>query len=157
MSEDEKSLAEKYAIEQVNHYKKKANHNKFESIWCFKSAMVCSLLCPLFVSLGEGIWLSKVIPSLLSAFAAFSTAWLQLRKPHALWAVYRTAQRKIETSLAHYQFRVGKYSGMSDSIKEADKLLISEVTNFASEAHNTWAKNVPDASSLNKTVLTGKE
>ncbi|WP_174867000.1 DUF4231 domain-containing protein [Pectobacterium polaris] len=157
MSEDGKSLAERYALEQLNHYKKKADHNKSESIWCFKGAMVCSLLCPLFMSLGEGIWLSKIIPSLLSAFAAFSTAWLQLRKPHALWAVYRTAQRKIETTLTHYQFRVEKFDSMSDSIEQADKLLISEVTNFASEAHNTWAKNVPDASSLNKITLTGKE
>ncbi|EGR2769637.1 DUF4231 domain-containing protein [Vibrio parahaemolyticus] len=157
MSEDGKSVAERYAIEQVNHYKKKANHNKFESVWCFKTAMVCSLLCPLFVSLGEGLWLSKVIPSLLSAFAAFSTAWLQLRKPHALWAVYRTAQRKIETTLTHYQFRVGKFDGMSASLEEADKLLISEVTNLASEAHNSWAKNVPDTTSFNKMALTGKE
>lgn len=157
MSQDGKTLAEQYAIEQANHYKKKADHNKAESIWCFKGAMVCSLLCPLFVSLGDGVWLSKIIPSLLSVLAAFSTAWLQLRKPHTLWAVYRTAQRKIETTLAHYQFRVEKFNDLSDAIEQADKLLISEITNFASEAHNTWAQNIPDTSGLNKKSFTGKE
>lgn len=154
MSEKEKSLAERYAIEQANHYKKKADHNKSESIWCFKGAMVCSLLCPLFVSLGEGVWLSKIIPSLLSVLAAFSTAWLQLRKPHSLWAAYRTAQRRIETTLAHYQFRVEKFDDTLDSVDKADRLLISEVTRIASEAHNTWIQNVPDTSGLNKKNTT---
>ncbi|WP_335923765.1 DUF4231 domain-containing protein [Shewanella chilikensis] len=159
MSDKSKGLAEKYAIEQADHYKKKADHNKFESILCFRGVMICTLLAPLFVSLGEGVWLSKIIPSLLSAIAAFSTAWLQLRKPQALWTVYRTAQRKIEATLVHYQFRVGKFDGLSDSIDQADKLLISEVTNFSSEAHNIWTKNVPDTSALNidKSSLTPKQ
>ncbi|PSW33991.1 DUF4231 domain-containing protein [Photobacterium phosphoreum] len=148
MSDNDKTLAEQYAIEQANHYKKKADHNKEESIWCFRGVMVCSLLVPLFVSLGEGVWLSKIIPSFLSALAAFSTAWLQLRKPQALWTVYRTAQRKIETTLVHYQFRVEKFDFTPDSTDQANKLLISEVTSFASEAHNIWTQNVPDVSAL---------
>lgn len=156
MSEMNKNLAEQYAINQAHHYKQKADHNKSESIWCFRGVMVCSLLAPLFVSLGEGVWLSKIVPSLLSALAAFCTAWLQLRKPQALWSVYRTAQRKIEITLVHYQFRVEKFDSTSESVDKADKLLISEVTNFASEAHNTWTQNTPNTSTLNinKTTIT---
>lgn len=157
MSSDKMSSAEQYAQQQINHYKKKADHNKSESVWCFRGVMVCSLLAPIFLSLGEGIWLSKVIPSLLSAIAAFCTAWLQLRKPQALWTVYRTAQRKIERTLIHYQFNVEKFDDSSQSIDKADKLLISEVTSFSSEAHNVWTKNVPDTSALKTSLTTGND
>ncbi|MBF4390728.1 DUF4231 domain-containing protein, partial [Vibrio anguillarum] len=135
-----------YALAQAKHYQKKADHNKFESIWCFRGVMICSLLAPLFVSFGEGIWLSKVVPSGLSAIAAFSTAWIQLRKPQTLWTVYRTAQRRIETALIHYRYKTDAYEDLPDTV--ADKLLISEVTSFASEAHNMWTKAVPDTNSL---------
>ncbi|WP_045591495.1 MULTISPECIES: DUF4231 domain-containing protein [Vibrio] len=147
--------AENYGNAQVQHYKRKADHNKSESIWCFRSVMVCSLLAPLFVSLGDGIWVSKVIPSGLSAIAAFSTAWLQLRKPQTLWTAYRTAQRKIETTLIHYRYGVDVYEGLSS--ENADKLLISKVTCFASEAHNTWTKAVPDTVTFNKVTTMGNE
>lgn len=147
--------AENYGNAQALHYKRKADHNKSESIWCFRSVMVCSLLAPLFVSLGDGIWVSKVIPSGLSAIAAFSTAWLQLRKPQTLWTVYRTAQRKIETTLVHYRYGVDVYEGLTN--ETADKLLIYKVTCFASEAHNTWTKAVPDAMSLNNVTTASNE
>ncbi|HIF9529888.1 TPA: DUF4231 domain-containing protein [Photobacterium damselae] len=138
--------AASYALAQAKHFQSKADHNKVESIWCFRGVMICSLLAPLFVSLGEGVWLSKIIPSGLSAIAAFSTAWLQLRKPQTLWSVYRTTQRKIETALIHFKYKTGDYEGISDL--DADKLLISNVTNFASEAHHSWTKAVPDTNSL---------
>ncbi|WP_429157116.1 SLATT domain-containing protein [Aeromonas veronii] len=146
MSERNKSPAEEYAIQQITHYKEKADHNKMESIICFRGVMLCTLFAPIFLSLGEGIWLSKVTPSLLSAIAAFCTAWLQLRKPQALWSVYRTAQRKIEKTLIHYQFKIEVFD--CDSQDDADKLLVSEVTSISSEAHNIWTKNIPDTASL---------
>lgn len=146
MLECNKSLAEQYAITQIEHYKSKADHNKNESVFCFRGVMLCSLLAPIFLSLGEGVWLSKVTPSLLSAIAAFCTAWLQLRKPQALWSVYRTAQRKIERALIHYQFKIEAFD--CDSQGDADKLLVFEVTSISSEAHNVWTKNIPDTSTL---------
>lgn len=142
--------AASYALAQAKHFQSKADHNKAESIWCFRGVMICSLLAPLFVSLGEGVWLSKVIPSGLSAIAAFSTAWLQLRKPQTLWSVYRTTQRKIETTLIHFNYKAGCYEGTSDV--SADKLLISKVTSFASEAHNMWTKAIPDTNSLKEST-----
>lgn len=152
MSSEKKTSAEQYAQGQISHYKKKADHNKSESIFCFRGVMVCSLMAPIFLSLGEGIWLSKVIPSVLSAIAAFCTAWLQLRKPQALWTVYRTAQRNIERTLIHYQFNVERFDDSSQSIEKLDKLLIAEVTKLSSETHNVWVKNVPDTSGLKANI-----
>ena len=105
-------------------------------------------MAPIFLSLGEGVWLSKVVPSILSAIAAFCTAWLQLRKPQTLWIIYRTVQRKMERTFIHYQFGVEKFDGLSQSIEKANKLLISEITHLSSDAHSSWAKNVPDTSPL---------
>ncbi|HEE4846460.1 TPA: DUF4231 domain-containing protein [Klebsiella pneumoniae] len=142
--------AASYALAQAKHFQSKADHNKAESIWCFRGVMICSLLAPLFVSLGEGVWLSKIIPSGLSAIAAFSTAWLQLRKPQSLWSVYRTAQRKIETTLIHFKYKTEDYEGTSDG--GADRLLISKVTSFSSEAHQMWTKAISDANSLKESI-----
>lgn len=146
MSDTNKLTAENYALEQIEHYRKKADHNKSESIVCFRSIMICTLSAPLFVSLGEGVWCAKVVPSALSAIAAFSTAWLQLRKPQALWSTYRTAQRKIECSLTHYRFQIEDFDVIEQS--EADKVLVSQVTAFASEAHSIWTKNIPETATL---------
>lgn len=142
--------AASYALAQAKHFQSKADHNKAESIWCFRGVMICSLLAPLFVSLGEGVWLSKVIPSVLSVIAAFSTAWLQLRKPQTLWSVYRTTQRKIEHTLIHFKYKTGDFEEISDVV--ADKLLISKVISFASEAHHMWTKAVPDTNLLKEST-----
>lgn len=140
--------AKEYASEQIEHFKEKADHNKIESIWCFRLIMVCSLLSPIFISLGEGFWYSKLVPSLLASVTAFGTAWLQLRKPQELWSIYRTAQRNIEFSLVHYQFQVENYHGQPQ--EALDKTLISEVTAFSKSAHETWTKKIPDNLNLEK-------
>lgn len=84
--------AEEYCQSVINSFKEKATHNKNESMYFFWVSMGGALLAPLFVTLGEGMastlgsWasvfvFSKLIPSILSIAVAFSTAWLQLRKP----------------------------------------------------------------------------
>jgi len=62
-------------------FEAKANHNKRESLGMFILVIVCTLVAPLFVTLGDGLWLGKVVPSVLSLLAAGATSWLQLRKP----------------------------------------------------------------------------
>lgn len=62
-------------------FKLKADHNKTESLICFGVVVVFSLASPLFVTLGEGVFWGKILPSILSLSVAASTAWLQLRKP----------------------------------------------------------------------------
>ncbi|MBG9994376.1 DUF4231 domain-containing protein [Pseudoalteromonas sp. NZS127_1] len=136
----------KYGIEQLNHFKDKAAHNKFESLWCFRLIMVSTLTAPLFVTLTDGFWLSKVTPSVLSAFAAFSTAWLQLRKPQDLWALYRGAERLIEDQITQYDFLSGSYKG-KDQL-EASQLLVENISKVKLDTHNTWAKKVPNKSDL---------
>jgi hypothetical protein len=146
MNKEVQSNARKYGIEQLNHFKEKAAHNKFESLWCFRLIMVSTLSAPLFVSLSDGFWLSKVTPSVLSAIAAFSTAWLQLRKPQELWSLYRGAERVIETQITHYDFSSGSYKAKGQ--KEADQLLVEKISQIKLDAHNSWAKKVPNQNNI---------
>lgn len=146
MNKEAQSNARNYGIEQLNHFKKKAVHNKFESLWCFRVIMVSTLSAPLFVSLADDFWLSKVTPSVLSAIAAFSTAWLQLRKPQELWSLYRGAERVIETQITHYDFSSGSYKDKEQ--KEADQLLVEKISQIKLGAHSSWTKKVPNQKNI---------
>lgn len=129
-------------------FKKKSDHNKNESLSCFVVAMSGTLGAPLFVTLGDEIatsltispfYLSKLLPSVLSLAAAFATAWLQLRNPQKLWAIYRTAQRDLEESQRAYQFKLGDFSDSTNP----EKLLIEKVTSVYKKAHSSWLPLVP--------------
>lgn len=129
----------------INHFRIKANHNKTESLFCFSIIVAFSLLSPMFVMLGEGMVLSKIIPSCLSLVVAASTAWLQLRRPQHLWAIYRDSQRKIEDVLCKYHFGLGEFS--SDEIEKTR--LLAELTRAISwEAHTRWLPLVPSPESV---------
>lgn len=133
-----------YCQEKIQHFTKKAAHNKTESLWCFRLIMVSTLLIPVLVTLGTDIWFSKVIPSLLSALAAFCTAWIQLRKPQELWSLYRTTQRELEDQLIKYQYQLEEYE-VSENI---DKLLVKNVANLTLQTHQKWIPIVPNPDSL---------
>ncbi|WP_434998497.1 DUF4231 domain-containing protein [Pectobacterium brasiliense] len=135
-----------YSSQQKNHFEKKATHNKNESLWCFRIIMASSLIAPILVGLGDGLWLGKIIPSFLSAIAAFCTAWIQLRKPQELWSIYRNAQRKIETQITHLNFKIGDYEGLP--INNAEALLVFKISKIAEETNERWMKNIPDYNSL---------
>ncbi len=128
----------------ISGFKKKASHNKNESMYCFWVAMGGALLVPLFVTLGTEFLWAKVIPSLLSVSAAFSTAWLQLRKPQQLWALYRTAQRELEDNLYKYQYKVDEY----EKHQAPEKLLVEKVTKIAIDAHYSWLPMVPNPENI---------
>ncbi|MCF7515119.1 DUF4231 domain-containing protein [Pseudoalteromonas sp. L23] len=140
--------ARDYAMNQLQHFQEKASHNKFESLWCFKFIMLFTLSSPLLVSLAEGFWLSKVLPSILSALAAFLTAWLQLRKPQELWALYRGAERIIEMNLVKYDFSLGEYKNKSG---DADQVLIETISQLKINTHESWKNNIPTKSELKLT------
>lgn len=134
----------------IRGFEEKASHNKEESMLCFWASMGGALLVPVFVTLGADVadalrcpslqfWLEKVIPSLLSVCVAFSTGWLQLRKPQQLWALYRTSQRELEDHLQKYRFSVGDYA----EAESRDKLLVEKVTRIALDAHYSWLPMVP--------------
>jgi hypothetical protein len=124
--------------------REKANHNKHESQWCFAIIIICTLVAPLFVTLGVGeIW-AKVVPSCLSVLAGGLTSWLQLRNPQRLWRLYRRAQRELEEQKANYDFKDADFAGTP----EPDKLLARKVTHVARWVHNSWEGLVPEPEML---------
>lgn len=154
-AEAQSQSAEEFCVAVIGGFREKATHNKNESMLCFWAAMGGSLLVPIFVNLGPGIaeatglpgsdfWLGKVIPSLLSVCVAFSTGWLQLRKPQQLWSLYRTSQRELEDNLQKYRFHVEDYSEEDGR----DRLLVERVTKIALDAHYAWLPMVPNPENI---------
>ncbi|WP_323163944.1 DUF4231 domain-containing protein [Pseudomonas atacamensis] len=135
---------EEFAKAIINGFKNKAAHNKNESMYFFWLAMGGALTAPLFLTLGTGVFWEKIVPSVLSALVALSTAWLQLRKPQQLWALYRTSQRELEDNLYKFQYRILDYKDSS----EPEKLLIERVSKIALDAHYSWLPMVPNSESL---------
>lgn len=121
-------------------FKRKADHNKNESLFCFTVVVAFSLASPLFVTLGEGLLLGKIVPSVLSLSVAASTAWLQLRKPQNLWSLYRDCQRRIEDSLYKYRYHLAEYDS---SEADRSRLLADRVRAVAWDAHQRWLPLVP--------------
>lgn len=142
--EDEFKSAHDYYRSVRKGMREKANHNKIEAQACFATIIVCTLLAPLFVTLGTEVFWAKVIPSLLSVTAGGLTSWLQLRKPQRLWVLYRRAQRELEEQKANYDF---KDEDFADSV-EPDKLLARKVTHVARWVHDSWEGLVPEPEML---------
>lgn len=125
-------------------FKEKADHNKNESLSCFTLILVASLSAPLFITLGKGDLLGKIIPSILSVVAAGLTSWLQLRKPQKLWSMYRGAQRLVEDHITRYKFKIGDYK-----VHEAPESLLAEkVAEIALSAHYEWTAVIPTPETL---------
>jgi hypothetical protein len=124
---------------KISHFKQKADHNKAEALRCFIVTIACTLSTPIFVTLGSGLWVGKIIPSVLSLLAAAATAWLQLRKPQQLWSLYRTTQRELEDRQVRHRYHVGEFRDVADP----DKLLAEKVADIALAAHQQWALLVP--------------
>src|SRR5690348_12971776 len=99
--DDKHDSAEAYYASVRAGFRNKANHNKIEAQGCFVAVIACTLLAPLFVTLGQGLIWAKIVPSALSVTAAALTTWLQLRKPQRLWVIYRRAQRELEEAKAN--------------------------------------------------------
>jgi hypothetical protein len=125
-------------------FKAKADHNKNESMCFFILVIACTLLAPMFITLGAGLWLGKVIPAGLSTLAAGATAWLQLRKPQQLWALYRGAQRELEDHEVKRKFLIGEY----ETARDPDRLLAESVAAIALAAHYSWLPVVPSTDDL---------
>ena len=162
--QDVQQSAEEYCKSVINSFKSKATHNKNESIYFFWVSMGGALLAPLFVTLGEDIanflgnygsvfLFSKLIPSILSIAVAFSTAWLQLRKPQQLWALYRTSQRELENCLSEFQYKINDFENCTDT----EKLLAQKVSKIALAAHYDWLPMVPNPDNLSTPSATGNQ
>jgi hypothetical protein len=135
--------AEQYASRIALGLKKKANAKERESEWSFRLIILGTLAAPAFVTLGSNLWTGKVVPVVLSLMAGAATAWIQLRKPQQLWALYRTMQRKCELQIDRHKFRLGEYDG-----DDADARLAESVSSIAWETHERWLPLVPNAANL---------
>ncbi|WP_375206832.1 DUF4231 domain-containing protein [Hyphococcus sp.] len=129
--------------------REKANHNKIESQASFYAIICFTLLVPLFVTLGDGWFFGKLVPAVLSVLASASTAWLQLRKPQRLWAIYRRAQRELEREKAAFDFNLAPY----DNGDDADKKLAQRVSDIAFNVHEQWEGLVPEADALTSSII----
>ena len=145
MAEEALQLAES----TIAGFKLKANHNKSESLFCFTVVVTFSLASPLFVTLGEGVFWAKILPSVLSLSVAASTAWLQLRKPQNLWSLYRDCQRRLEDSLYKYRFRLAEYDAPE---QDRSRLLAETVRVVAWDAHQRWLPLVPTPDAIGSGV-----
>jgi hypothetical protein len=128
----------------IAHFARKADHNKQESLVLFTVIIAATLTAPLFVTLGDGAFWGKGVPSVLSLLAAAGTTWLQLRKPQQLWSLYRTAQRELEDSLLRFHHHLAPF----DADSNPEKLLAKHVAKLKMSVHQHWSALVPDASSL---------
>jgi hypothetical protein len=133
-----------HCLNLIEAIKSKADHNKNEALFCLVLVIGASLVAPLFVTLGEGLFFGKIVPSALSLLAAGSTTWLQVRKPQQLWAIYRSAQRELEDCAASYTYRIGEY----EQPESREKLLAKNVLDIAMGVHHKWVPLVPNPESL---------
>lgn len=138
----------KIAMDEIQHFKCKADHNKMESMFFFISALLGTLLTPIFFTMGETTLLSKVIPSLLSALSAFSISWLQLRRPQQLWALYRGCQRDIENLILKHEYDIEPFNSKKN---EKDEIFISKLIEIKTSSHKSWAKLTPSPDSISST------
>ncbi len=137
---DTYSSATEYYSSVRRGLREKADHNKFESQASFYAIIFLTLASPLFVTLGSGFFWGKLVPATLSVGAAMATAWVQLRKPQRLWAIYRRAQRELEREKAAFDFSLDAYA---EGV-EADRLLAARVSEIAFRVHEQWEGLVPE-------------
>lgn len=151
---DQEENAEQLCQRIITHFEVKANHNKNESLRCFIVIIVCTLLTPLFIALSpaENVWLSKVIPSVLSVVAAGAAGWLQQRKPQQLWSLYRTAQRELEVQKLKFLHQIEEY----ETAPAPRKILAQKIAAVILSTHQQWMPIVPSPDNLKLLESKGK-
>lgn len=129
---------EEFAIKTCNGIKTKSDKNKNFSTFLFLVVLIATVITPLLILISDNFYISKAIPAFLSASAALSSYWIQLRKPHERWALYRTTQREIESELNKYRYSIDEYD-----IPNKDTFLVKKVNELALKLHYDWMPMVP--------------
>jgi hypothetical protein len=133
-----------FCLDRIRHFEAKADHNKAEALRLFVLLVSCTLAAPLFITLGQGLILGKVVPSILSSVATGCTIWLQQRKPQQLWTLYRTMQRRLECEEVGYRFSINQY----EEAAHRGKLLAQRTALICREANDLWAPLIPNPDKL---------
>jgi hypothetical protein len=136
----DRSSAQDFCRDRIRHFEAKADHNKAEALRVFVTLISCALASPLFITLGQGTILGKVVPSVLSSVAAGCAIWLQQRKPQQLWTLYRTTQRRLENEEIGFRFAINQYEEANDP----EKLLAQRTALMCMTANDLWAPLVPN-------------
>jgi len=136
--------ASEFCKDRIRHFETKADHNKKEALAFFIALIFCTLASPLFIALGQDVFLSKVVPSVLSTVATGCAVWLQQRKPQQLWSLYRTMQRQLENELNGFEFLISDYREST----EPEKLLAERTAVICANAHQLWVPLIPSPDSL---------
>lgn len=129
---------EEFAIKICDGIKAKSDKNKCFSTFLFFVVLVATVIIPVLILISDNFYISKAIPAFLSASAALSSYWIQLRKPHERWALYRTSQREIESEINKYRYSIDEYDNASK-----DTLLAKKVNELALKLHYDWMPMVP--------------
>jgi hypothetical protein len=98
---------------------------------------------PVFIGLGSGLWLGRVVPSVLAALAAVGAAWVQIERPHERWSLYRRHHRAFQMDHVKYVNRVEPYQG-----EDRDAVLVNRLAAGQMELHNEWAGLLPSTSEV---------
>lgn len=125
-------------------FRRRAFCTKMEAQALFFAAICFTLASPLFVTLGDGWFFSKLVPSSLSVCAALATTWLQIRKPQKLWVLYRRAQRELEREKIACDFGLHDFETCNDR----GKLLAQKVADIVFNIHERWEPLMPEPESV---------
>jgi hypothetical protein len=136
---------ERFALEICKGIKKKSDKNKNLSTFLFLVVLIATVVTPLLILISDNFYVSKLSPAILSALAALSSYWIQLRKPHERWCLYRTAQRKIEFEMNKYKYSVDEYN-----TTDKDTILVRTVNELALKLHYDWMPMVPSTKDIHE-------
>jgi SMODS and SLOG-associating 2TM effector domain 1 len=146
--------AQDYCIGKIRHFEEKADHNKREALSLFATLIFCTLASPLLITLGPGVLLGKIAPSVLSSVAAGCAVWLQQRKPQQLWTLYRTTQRRLEYEDVSFRFLINDYERANDP----GKMLAQKTATICINANELWTPLIPNPENAIGTLQpTGQE
>jgi hypothetical protein len=88
--------AVEYTQRMRTHFRTKAEHNKRESTLSFWFLILAGAAVSFLLALGSS-GVPTWMPLILSLGSTVASTWLHFRRPHQLWAIYRTAQRLVES------------------------------------------------------------
>lgn len=135
-----------YSCFVKNEVKNKANKNKTKTILLFFIILFTTIFTPLLILVPYDdylsgftlVFVSKILPALLTSIGGISSGWLQLRKPQEKWIIYRTYQREIEKSIIDFTHNI---NGYTDDNKE--KKIVETVSEKHKDLHSEWVKKAP--------------